>query len=97
MSSRRLLVLIQALESDPDSMLSRERRDGDWSEQEYINATLVNELRLLRADSAAIHAGHKMDLNMVESPTQLRSTEDLSERQRAAREHIMSQLAGKKT
>lgn len=85
MSSRRLLILIDKIDSDPDSMYSRERRDGDWSEEEYLRATMVNETRLLRADQAAIHAKHKMDIRMVDSPSQQRAQEELNERMRQAR------------
>ncbi len=95
MSSRRLLVLIDALPDD--SAFWRERRDGDWSAQEYINAAVVNELRLLRADQAAIHADNKMEVNLVESPAQVRQDEELAERTRNARKHIMSQLKGGNT
>lgn len=90
MSSRRLITLIETL--PPDSTYWRERRDGDWSEQEYINATILNELRLLRADNAAIHAGHKMDINLVESPAQAQEQEHLAERQRSVREHVLAQM-----
>lgn len=90
MSSRRLLCLIDALPDD--SAYWRERRDGDWSWRQYMAATLVNELRLLRADAAAIHANHKMDISLIESPSQLQETEKLAERQRGVREHVLAQM-----
>lgn len=95
MSSRRLLCLIDALPDD--SNYWKERRDGDWSAQEYINAAVVNELRLLRADQAAIHADNKMDFNLVESPAQQKQDEELAEKSRKAREIIMAQLKGQTT
>lgn len=97
MSSRRLLVLIGALEQDPDSSFSRERRDQDWSLREYMEAALVNELRRLRADQAAIHAGQKMDVDPVQSPAQTQEEESFAGKFKDARNHIMSQLRGEKT
>lgn len=93
MSSRRLLCLIDALPDDSTYM--KERRDGDWSDQEYINAAIVNELRRLRADNAAINADFKMDVHMVESPAQAMEHENLNERSKQVRQHLLSQLAPK--
>lgn len=90
MSSRRLLCLIDALPDD--SAYWRERRDGDWSWEQYMTATLINEVRLSRADNAAIHAGHKMDINLVESPAEAREQEKLADRQRSVREHVLAQM-----
>ena len=95
MSSRRLLCLLDALPDD--TAYWRERRDGDWSAREYINAAIVNELRLLRADQAAIHADSKMDVSLVESPSQQKQDEDMAERMRQVRQHFKSQLMGGKT
>lgn len=94
MSSRRLLCLVEALPHD--SAYWRERNDGDWTEEEYINAAVVNELRLMRADNAAIHAKHKMDVSLVESPAQQGEKEEFTERHRQVRAHIMEQLTRKK-
>lgn len=92
MSSRRLLALIDALPDD--TAYWKERRDGDWSAKEYIEAAIVNELRLLRADQAAIHTESKMDISLVESPSQVKQDEDLAEKARQARSRIMSELKG---
>ncbi|RAV17514.1 hypothetical protein DQP57_00375 [Mycobacterium colombiense] len=92
MSSRRLLVLIRALEADHKSTYWRERNDWDWNEEEYLRAAIVNEIRLLRADQAAIHAQHDMKIDMVSSPAQRKAEMDLAERTRQVREHIMKQL-----
>ena len=95
MSSRRLLCLIDALEADPDkSAYCKERRDGDWSVKEYLEAAMVNELRLLRADQAAIHTSNKMDVDLVESPSQRKQDEEQAERSRQARQRVMSELKG---
>lgn len=93
MSSRRLLCLIDAL--PPDSAYWKERRDGDWSDQEYIAAGTLNELRLQRADNAALHANHKMDISLAQSPAQLKKEDELGERVQEVRQHFISQLNGK--
>lgn len=50
MSSRELLELIEFL---PDkSAYKTARRGGDWSDAEYREARLVNEMALSRADNA---------------------------------------------
>lgn len=95
MSSRRLLVLIKMLERDDDSCLAREWRDGDWSLRQYMDAAIVNELRRLRADQAAIHAQYAMDVDSVDSPYQKQEAERELEKHRAARAHIMGQLTRK--
>lgn len=92
MSSRRLLVLIEAISADADSMLSRERRDGDWSLKEYLEAAQVNEIRLLRADQAAIHAGHEMKINFIQSPSQSAEEEVLADRVRDLRSHVLKAM-----
>lgn len=95
MSSRRLLALIDVLSADDDSALARECRDQDWSLKQYLDAANVNELRRLRADQAAIHANHKLDIDMVESPSQRRDSDALLDRTKDVRSHIMDQLMGK--
>lgn len=80
-----------------DSAFQRERRDGDWSEAEYIQAAIVNEMRKLRADQAALHAGQKMEFDLVNSPAQRQAENELVDRHHDVREHIMDQLLGKKT
>lgn len=97
MSSRRLLLLVDKIQANPDSMLARERRDGDWSLEEYLRAAQINELRRLRADNAAIHAQQKMSVTTVDSPSQREEVEKDSERVRDVRAHLMSQMRGKKT
>jgi hypothetical protein len=90
MSSRRLLALIDALPDD--SAYLRERRDGDWSEREYMWAVLVNEIKLLRAEQAAIHAGHDMKVNMFESPLARLEQELEQERVKQLRAHVLEQM-----
>lgn len=97
MSSRRLLVLIEAIADDPNSALSIERRDKDWSELQYLTAGMLNEIRLLRADQAALHAGKRMDISLVKSPAQTEEDEELREKHEIARKNILSQLRPKIT
>jgi hypothetical protein len=97
MSSRRLLLLIDKIQTDPDSMLARERRDQDWSLEEYLRAAQVNELRRWRADYAALKGGHKMDVVTVDSPAQQQDSEGDKKRFADVREHLLSQMRGKKT
>jgi hypothetical protein len=92
MSSRRLLALIDALPDD--SAYWRERRDGDWSEKEYLDGILVNEIRLLRADQAAI-AGTEMKVNLVKSPAEREEKKAEEDKFHAARAHILGALKGK--
>lgn len=92
MSSRRLLLLIDVLIADEDSMLSIERRDGDWSESQYLAARQVNETMLLRADQAALHAGKRMDISLLQSPGQREEEDQLREKRDRARSDIMKQL-----
>lgn len=97
MSSRRLLLLISVLLADEDSMLAKERRDGDWSESQYIAARAANEIMLLRADQAALHAGKRMDITLLQSPAQREEDDKMREKRDTARRDIMSQLKPKIT
>jgi len=90
LSSRRLCALVEALPDD--SAYARERRDGDWSFSQYIDVAVVNELRLMRADNAAIHASHKMKLNLVESPMEQQVQVEMDERVSELRRHVLEKL-----
>lgn len=90
MSSRRLLVLLKGLH--PRSLFQTERR-GDWSDDEYRQAAVVNELRLLRVDQAAIN-GEKMEAVLMESPRQIEAADDVRAERNAQRAGILAQLHG---
>jgi hypothetical protein len=92
MSSRRLLVLVETIALNEDSAFCRERRDQDWSERDYFNATLVNEIKLLRAEQAAIHAQYDMKVNLFESPMERVVTEQDNERVAQLRQHVKEQM-----
>jgi hypothetical protein len=92
MSSRRLLTLILGLADDPNSSYSKARRDGDWSDEMYIWAGLLNEMRYARADAAAMHAGQKMKVSAVKSPRHQKETAEDAVERKEARDLIMGQL-----
>lgn len=91
MSSRRLLVLLKGLSQKGEYWTAR--RDGDWSDDEYRQAAVVNELRLLRVDQAAIN-GQKMDAELMESPAQQAASEEVRMEHNAQRAGILAQLHG---
>jgi len=91
MSSRKLIALLEHLPDD--SAFKRAHRDGDWGFDEYISAGIVNELRLLRSDQAAIN-GQKMDIDLIESPTQLEQKHELEKLREVQRRGILAQLYG---
>lgn len=91
MSSRRLLTLLQHLPDD--SAFKRATREGDWTFDEYIRAGIVNEIRLLRVDQAAIN-GQKMEAEFIESPAQVKRKEEQYRVNELHRAGILAQLHG---
>jgi hypothetical protein len=91
MSSRKLLILLKAL--DEDGEYKTARRNGDWSDKRYTQASIVNELRMLRVDQAAIN-GSKMDAVLMESPAQLEAKAEEQAERTAVRTGILAQLHG---
>lgn len=91
MSSRRLLVLIHALTDTSAYQLAR--RNGDWTDDQYKQAALINELKLLRVDQAAIN-GSKMDAVLMESPAQAEANAEVQAEHDAQRAGILAQLHG---
>jgi hypothetical protein len=55
----------------------------------------LNELRLIRADNAAMHAQHEMEPLLLKSPAQKLADIYDSEQKQAIRSGIMRQLTGK--
>jgi hypothetical protein len=92
MSSRRLLVLLEGLPDD--SLYRKARRDGDWSDGEYLRAALINEVRLLRVDQAALQ-GQKMEATLLRSPAQLDAEKEEEAKNLAVRTGILAQLHGR--
>lgn len=91
MSSRKLLALLQHLPED--AAFKRALRNGDWGFNEYMQAGVLNEIRLLRIDQAAIN-GQKMDAELIESPAQLERKEEQARVVAAHRAGILAQLHG---
>lgn len=92
MSSRRLLVLLEGLPED--SLFRTAMRDGDWGLDAYVQAGILNELRLLRTDQAAVN-GHKMEVSFIESPAQIERRQEAEREREAQRAGILAQLYGK--
>lgn len=91
MSSRRLLALLEHLPED--TAFKKAHREGDWSFDEYVAAGIVNELRLLRTDQAAIN-GQKMETILIESPAQIEKKNEIELVNQAHRAGILAQLYG---
>jgi hypothetical protein len=72
-------------------------RDGDWGDDQYIWARLVNELMFFRADHAAIHARKKMRPSPLLSPAQEAEKQAKRADYLEVRAHIMSQIGGTPT
>jgi hypothetical protein len=95
MSSRELWVFITHL---PDlSATKKAMREGDWTEDQYIAARLVNELSFFRADHAAVHAQHKMRPEPIQSPAQRKEKVDNQRRYREVRSMLLAQMKGEYT
>ncbi|ABD57997.1 tail assembly chaperone [Mycobacterium phage Porky] len=76
---------------DDKSVTKTAMREGDWSPDEYAQAATVNELRLLRADQAAI-SGRSFDVNLMKSPAQLKAEMEESQVKSRIQERISKQL-----
>lgn len=91
MSSRKLLALLEHLPDD--SAFKKATRNGDWNFGEYLQAGVLNEIRLLRIDQAALN-GQKMDAELLESPAQIERREELNREREVHRAGILAQLYG---
>lgn len=79
------------MSSDEESPFKEAYRE-DWSDRKYGMFGILNELRIMRADNAAIHADHKMEPSLIKSPAQQRAEEFDEEQRQAIRGGIMAQL-----
>lgn len=91
LSSRRLLVLLVGLK---DTSLFKTMYRDDWSDERYMLASILNEIRILRADNVAIHSSQKMEPFLLKSPSQQRFELDKEDEAVAIRSGIMAQLHG---
>lgn len=95
MSSRELWVFITHL---PDSLATKTAmREGDWTETQYIQARIANELAYFRADHAAVHAEHKMRVDPIESPAQRAERAEKDKAAAGVRSFLRAQLSGEYT
>lgn len=87
MDSRRLLTLLDGLPEE-SAFHTWAVRGGDWSDDQYVQARLVNEVALARADGK----GYMPDL--LKSPMQI-ARDDEAEKYRARRhDETLRQLHG---
>lgn len=80
-----------------DSETKKAMREGDWSEQQYMTARLINELAYFRADHAAVHANHKMRVEPIESPAQRAERRKEDQQRRQIHSMLRAQLRGEYT
>jgi len=88
LSSRRLLTILKFL--PPTSNFQNAYRD-DWTDDRYLAVALVNELRSLRVDQAAL-SGHEMEMVPIKSPRQQESEQAEIEEKHRIRAGIIAQL-----
>lgn len=89
MPSRRLMTLLDGL---PEQSLFKTwaHRGGDWSEEQYLTARLINEVALSRAD------GKGYMPTLVQSPWQIADDEATDEFRRTRHADNLKQLRGGK-
>lgn len=93
MSSRRLLALIKHL---PDESATKTAaREGDWSDDRYLSAATVNEIRLMRADLAGIFAGGGDEPQLFRSPAQEKAIADRERERESLRAKVLRKLTRK--
>jgi hypothetical protein len=91
LSSRRLLVLLVGLRET--GQFKTMYRD-DWDDSKYLIASILNEIRILRADNVAIHSSEKMEPVLLKSPSQSRLELDKESEAASFRGGILAQLHG---
>lgn len=88
LDSRRLLLLIEGL--PPESLFNTwAMRGGDWTEDQYVQARIVNELALSRAD------GKGYMPTLLKSPLQIANDEADDNYRRVRHEETLKELSGK--
>lgn len=91
LSSRRLMVLLVGLRET--SQFKTMYRD-DWDDGKYLLASILNEIRIMRADNVAIHSSEKMEPVLMKSPSQCRLELDKEKNSASMRGGILAQLHG---
>lgn len=87
MDSRRLLLLLESL---PEESLFKTWaiRGGDWTDAQYVQARIVNEIALSRAD------GKGYMPNLLKSPAQIADEQATDAWRRARHDETLKQLRG---
>ena len=88
MDSRRLISLLDGLPDD-SSFKTWALRGGDWTDAEYVQARLVNEVALSRAD------GKGYMPSMLKSPMQIAEDQVADEYRSQRHQETLRQLRGK--
>lgn len=90
MSSNQFLNLVDGL---PDASLFKTWavRGGDWTENQYIQARLINEVALSRAD------GKGYMPNILKSPAQIADDEAVDAYRRRRHTETLKELMGEET
>jgi hypothetical protein len=87
MDSRRLIALLDGL-PDESAFKTWAVRGGDWSEDQYVNARLVNEMALSRAD------GKGYMPSMLKSPMQIAEEDSADEYRLKRHQDTLRELRG---
>lgn len=88
MSSRELLEILEFLPAT--SAFKTATRRGDWSDEQYLQARLVNEVALSRADNS----GYMPELAL--SPLERHAEQAVDEFRTTKHKDTLAQLQGKR-
>lgn len=81
----------------PDrSATAKAKREGDWSDDQYVAARIANTLTYFRADHAAVN-GEKMSVEPLESPRQQAERAERDRHRRDVGSMLRAQLRGEYT
>lgn len=93
MSSREFMVLVNQL---PDkSAFGKARREGDWTEDQYIQADQNNELRRLRYQQASLVGAKMRKPDLLLSPRQRVEKDQDRQFSRDLHDMLVAQMSGK--
>ena len=95
LTGRKVMALLSQLGDVPgeSQYLKARYREGDWPELMYLLAGAANEQKMGRKDQAAYH-GRDMSVDLFMSPRQREDQRDARLLQRAAHDHLVSQMSG---
>lgn len=90
-TSRRVHALLWHLPDESETKTAV--REGDWTEAQYVQARIANELMLSRADFVVAHGG-KSDPKLLLSPKQRAEEEAERQAARDVRTLLRAQIHG---